>query len=53
MGSFDRAETSELVELFLFSQLTHLDVNYGLTPCTKNAPPSRSGQKRSMQDLQS
>ena len=30
MGSFDGAETCELVGLFLLSQLTHLDVNVGL-----------------------
>ena len=41
MGSFDGAETSELVGLFLLSQLTHLDVNVGLyrddglATCTK------------------
>ena len=41
MGSFDGAETCELVGLFLLSQLTHLDVNVGLyrgdvlTTCTK------------------
>ena len=41
MGSFDGAETCELVGLFLVSQLTHLDVNVGLyrddglATCTK------------------
>ena len=41
MGSFDGAETCELVGLFLLSQLTHLDVNVGLyrddglATCTK------------------
>ena len=30
MGSFDGAESCELVGLFLLSQLTHLDVNVGL-----------------------
>ena len=30
MGSFDGAETCELVGLFLLSQLTHLDFNVGL-----------------------
>ena len=41
MGSFDGAETCELVGLFLMSQLTHLDVNVGLyrddglATCTK------------------
>ena len=30
MGSFDGAETCELVGLFLLSELTHLDVNAGL-----------------------
>ena len=29
-GSFDGAETCELVGLFLLSELTHLDVNAGL-----------------------
>ena len=38
--NFDGAETGELVGLFLFSQLTHLDVNVelciddGLATCT-------------------
>ena len=42
MGSFDGAETCELVGLFLLSQLTHLDVNVGLyrddglATCTKS-----------------
>ena len=42
MGTFDGAETCELVELFLLSQLTHLDVNVelyrddGLVTCTKS-----------------
>ena len=41
MGSFDGAETCELVGLFLLSQITHLDVNVGLyrddgpATCTK------------------
>ena len=41
MGSFDGAETCELVRLFLLSQPTHLDVNVGLyrddglATCTK------------------
>ena len=41
MGSFDGAETCELLGLFLLSQLTHLDVNVGLyrddglATCTK------------------
>ena len=41
MGSFDGAETCELVGLFQLSQLTHLDVNVGLyrddelATCTK------------------
>ena len=41
MGSFDGAETCELVGLFLLYQLTHLDVNVGLykddglATCTK------------------
>ena len=30
MGSYDGAETCELVGLFLLSQITHLDVNVGL-----------------------
>ena len=30
MGSFDGAETCELVGLSLLSQLTHLDINVGL-----------------------
>ena len=30
MGSFDGAETCELVGLFLLSQLSHLSVNVGL-----------------------
>ena len=51
MGSFDGAETCELVGLFLLSQLTHLDVNVGLyrddriVTCTKNAQASRSNKK--------
>ena len=42
MGSFNGAETCELVGLFLLSQLTHLDVNVGLyrddglATCTKS-----------------
>ena len=42
MGSFDGAETCELVGLFLLSQLTNLDVNVGLyrddglATCTKS-----------------
>ena len=42
MGSFDGAETCELVGLFLFTKLTHLDVNVGLyrddglATCTKS-----------------
>ena len=45
IGSFDGAETCELVGLFLLSQVTHLDVNVrlykddGLATCTKS--PSR------------
>ena len=41
MGSFDSAETCEMVGLFLLSQLTHRDVNVGLyradglATCTK------------------
>ena len=42
MGFFDDAETCELIGLFLFPQLTHLDVNVGLyrddglATCTKS-----------------
>ena len=30
MGSFDRAETCELVDLYVLSQLNELDINVGL-----------------------
>ena len=42
IGSFDGAETCELVGVYLLSQLTHLDVNVGiyrddgLATCTKS-----------------
>ena len=56
MGSFDGAETCELVGLFLLSQLTHLDVNVGLyrgegTGNLHVARASRSNQKRNVQNL--
>ena len=45
MSSFDGAETSELVGLFLLSQLTHLDVNDGLTACTKMPNQAEAAKK--------
>ena len=51
MGSFDGAETCELVGLFLLSQLTHLDVNVGsyrddgLATCTKTLKKVEAIQK--------
>ena len=53
MGSFDGAETCELVGLFLLSQLTHLDVNVGLyrvdglATCTKS-PKQEEAIKKEM-----
>ena len=58
MGSFDGAETWELVGLFLLSQLTHLDVNVGLyrddglATCTKTPKQVEAIKKRNVQNLQ-
>ena len=61
MGSFDGAETCELVGLFLLfllSQLTHLDVNVGLyrddglATCTKTPKQVEAIKKRNVQNLQ-
>ena len=52
MGSFDGAETCELVGLFLLSQLTHLDVNVGcyrddgLATCTKSPKQVEATKKK-------
>ena len=54
MGSFDGAETCELVGLFLLSQLTHLDVNVGLyrddglATCTKTPKQVEAIKKKEM-----
>ena len=58
MGSFDGAETCELVRLFLLSRLTHLDVNVGLyrddglVTCTKTPKQVEAIKKRNVQNLQ-
>ena len=58
MKSFDRAETCELVGLFLLSQLTHFDVNVGLykddglATCTKTPKQVEAIKKRNVQNLQ-
>ena len=58
MGSFDGAETCELVGLFLLSQLTHLDVNVGLyrndglATCTKTPKQVEAIKKRNVPNLQ-